>query len=214
VPAPASAVATCCITSTAACGFAEVPRRRQWGLAGESPAGYSGGEFTQALDLVLFPADQVVLGALQPARLITALEPRPIRVCPAASRSPAAERLGPEPRGAWLGGCWAGSVAAARRSAEPASLAPGWRPQRALSSGSGALAAAQGRPQRRPRSMNDPSSLELGRRSGPQSLKRAATLGQNLAKLATYDGASNKTAQNAVLVAEPTSCGRCQGLAP
>ncbi len=185
---PGQCLATCCITSTARLrGLAEVlvDASGAWLVI---TAGYSGA-IHQALDRVLFPADQVVLGALQPARLITALGAEGDPGLPGSE--PAAgswERLGPEPGAGWR-------LAGPERlllladQAEPASLAP-WLAARSE------LSAAelerwrlqQGRPQA-PAEINDdlnPFELGLAERV---SLNKGCYVGQEtLAKLATYDG--------------------------
>jgi len=185
---PGQCLATCCITSTARLrGLAEVlvEASGAWLVitAGDS------GAIHQALDRVLFPADQVVLGALQPARLITALGAESDPGLPGGQ--PAAggwERLGPEPGAGWR-------LAGPERlllladEAEPAWLAP-WLAARSE------LPAAelerwrlqQGRPQAPAEINDDLNPFELGL-ADRVSLSKGCYVGQEtLAKLATYDG--------------------------
>jgi len=180
------------------------------GLAGD-PAGLQRRDSPGARS-VLFPRDQVVLGALQPARRIRPGS-RGDPGLPAASRQAAAGSVWvPGPGAGWRlagrSGCCCSPI---RRSGPLAALVCGR--SGALSSGAGSVAAAAGPvPRRRPRSMTILNPIRA-RAGGAVSLNKGLpNVGpETRPSLATYDGVNNSL-KTLVLVPRP-GCGRCRGLA-
>lgn len=181
---PGQILSTCCITPTARMrALAEV-------LIAESGAwlviqGGDGEAVRASLDRVLFPADAVRLGALQPAWLI---QPLPLAPSPASHWRPL--EMG---EGFWLGdqllliGEQDPGSGGQRQDLEPAALELLSRP-RLDAEGLERLRLQRGEPASPGEINDDCNPFELGLASRV-SLNKGCYVGQEtLARLATYDG--------------------------
>jgi len=141
-------------------GAAEAASSRQWGPAWVDPARIQGADSRSARSGCCFPPDQVVLGALQPARLNHAMGAEGESGSPASEPAAAAGTSGPNRR--WLA-AWLGRTLLPLRSG---GSRPRWRLLRARSElsqqGAGALGCSRAGPGAARVNDGSQSTYELG----------------------------------------------------